>query len=137
MYVFKILVGDYKKVFHEEFDVFTVKCSIDHEAFNKAYEKASSKFNFRLRICSIYTGNHITESLLLDYKNKYNVDLLPIIKSTDWTYIPESREYILTIYDLFNVFMEFIREYGEIPFTYEITKIPIIGYDIGCGCYSN
>jgi len=62
---------------------------------------------------------------------------LPIIKSTDCTYIPESREYILTIYDLFNVFMEFIREYGEIPFTYEITKIPIIGYDIGCGCYSN
>lgn len=107
MYVFKILVGDYKKVFHEEFDVFTVKCSIDHETFNKAYEKASSKFDFRLRICSIYTGNHITESLLLD------------------------------IYDLFNVFMEFIREYGEIPFTYEITKIPIIGYDIGCGCYSN
>lgn len=36
MYVFKILVGDYKKVFHEEFDVFTVKCSIDHETFNKA-----------------------------------------------------------------------------------------------------
>lgn len=63
-----------KKVFHEEFDVFTVKCSIDHETFNKAYEKASSKFNFRLRICSIYTGNHITDSLLLDYKNKYNVD---------------------------------------------------------------
>lgn len=25
MYVFKILVGDYKKVFHEEFDVFTVR----------------------------------------------------------------------------------------------------------------
>jgi hypothetical protein len=137
MYVFKILVGDYKKVFHEKFDVFTVKCSIDHETFNKAYKTALNKFDFRLKVCSIYTGNRISENLLLEYKNKYNIDLLPIIKSVNCIYVSESKEYILTIYDLFNVFMEFIREYGEIPFTYEITKIPIIGYDIGCGCYSN
>ena len=137
MYVFKILVGDYKKVFHEEFDVFTIKCSIDHETFNKAYKTALNKFDFRLKVCSIYTGNRISENLLLEYKNKYNIDLLPIIKSVNCIYVSESKEYILTIYDLFEVFMEFIREYGEIPFTYEITKIPIIGYDIGCGCYSN
>ena len=61
MYVFKILVGDYKKVFHEEFDVFTIKCSIDHETFNKAYKTALNKFDFRLKVCSIYTGNRISE----------------------------------------------------------------------------
>ena len=137
MYVFKILVGDYRKVLHGEFDTFTIKCSIDHETFNKAYKTALNKFDFRLKVCSIYTGNRISENLLLEYKNKYNIDLLPIIKSVNCIYVSESKEYILTIYDLFEVFLEFIREYGEIPFTYEITKIPIIGYDIGCGCYSD
>lgn len=135
MYVFKILVGDYRKVLHGEFDTFTIKCSIDHETFNKAYKTALNKFDFRLKVCSIYTGNRISENLLLEYKNKYNIDLLPIIKSINCIYVSESKEYILTIYDLFEVFMEFIREYGEIQFTYSLTNIPIIGYSIGCGCY--
>lgn len=97
MYVFKILVWDYRKVLHGEFDTFTIKCSIDHETFNKAYKTALNKFDFRLKVCSIYTGNRISENLLLEYKNKYNIDLLPIIKSVNCIYVSESKEYILTM----------------------------------------
>lgn len=39
MYVFKILVGDYKKVFHEEFDVFYEYVF----TFDKKYYKVNTK----------------------------------------------------------------------------------------------